>query len=172
MLRIAASERERMRAHKLARDRRRRQARVPVFPYFPRLSEDRYVLRARMSLCSRSRPRQHQTVRGAMRSAAASVSNRNGAPACRNRIFLHRHHHILVVETFRTRASARESRRESSDSAYANRLGVRCRAASSALRSRLADWLCRRSTSSPDPRTSPTCRASFSPAPPCRDWPR
>ena len=89
---------------------------------------------------------------------------------CRNRIFLHRRHHIFVVETLRKRASALESRRESSDSARVIRLGVRRRAASSAPRSPLADWLCRRSTSSPDPRTSPTFRASFSPAPPCRDW--
>ena len=114
----------------------------------------------------------HQTVRRAMRSPSAGVSNRNDALARRNRIFLHRCHHIFVVETLRTRASPPESRRESSDSGVLIRLAVRRRAASSAPRSLLADWLCRRSTSSPDPRTSPTSRASFSPAPPCRDWPR
>ena len=48
----------------------------------------------------------HQTVRRAMRSPSAGVSNRNDALARRNRIFLHRCHHIFVVETLRTRASA------------------------------------------------------------------
>jgi hypothetical protein len=103
---------------------------------------------------------------------SASVPNRNGARARRNRIFLHRRHHIFVVQTLRTWALARESPRESRDSARLIRLGVRGRAASSGPRSPLADWLCRRSTSSPDPRTNPTSRASFSPAPPCRDWPQ
>jgi len=106
------------------------------------------------------------------RSRSASVSNRNGAHARRNRIFLHRRHHIFVVQTLRTWASARESLRESSESARLIRLKVRSRAASSVPRSPLADWLSRRSTSSPDPRTSPTFRASFSPVPPSRDWPR
>ena len=48
--------------------------------------------------------------------AATSVSNRNGAHADRNRIFLGRHHHIFVAETLQPPTSPRESRRESSDS--------------------------------------------------------
>jgi hypothetical protein len=51
------------------------------------------------------------------RSGSASVSNRNGARACRNRIFLHRRDHIFVVERLQTRAMTHESLRESSDSA-------------------------------------------------------
>ena len=63
--------------------------------------------------------------------------------------------------------------------AVANRLNLRSRigcfrrqAFVSAPRSRPADWPCRRSTSSPGRRTSPTCRASPSPARPCPDWRR
>jgi len=46
------------------------------------------------------------------------------------------------------------------------------RVASSALRSPPAGWPCRRSPSSPGPRTSQACRASSSPVRPCRDWRR
>ena len=47
----------------------------------------------------------HKRVRRAMRWSSAGVSNRNAALACRNRIFLHRCHHIFVAETLRMRAS-------------------------------------------------------------------
>jgi hypothetical protein len=61
----------------------------------------------------------------AARSVAARVSNRNGANARRNRIFLHRRHHIFVVATLQTRADSLETRCESSDSPLLIRLEVR-----------------------------------------------
>jgi hypothetical protein len=117
---------------------------LPIFPWYLRGSrghERAQVLVVAQLVQAR------QTVRGAMRLDAASVSNRNGAHAYRNRIFLHRRHHIFVVETLQTRARSLETRRESSDSAQVIRLAVRRRAASSAPRSPLAGWLCRQSTS-------------------------
>jgi hypothetical protein len=123
---------------------------------------------ARLLICA-NQSQASQTLREAKRSPAASVSNRNGAHAGRNRIFLHRRYHIFVVGPLQTRAPAHESHCESSDSARLIRLEVRRLASSSALRSPLADWLCRRSTSSPDRRTSPTSRAWSSPVPPYRD---
>ena len=48
----------------------------------------------------------------------------------------------------------------------------RCRVCSSASRSPLADWPCRRMTSSPGRRTSRSAAASPGPARPCPDWRR
>jgi hypothetical protein len=117
---------------------------LPIFPWYLRGS--RRHERAQVLVVAQL-VQARQTVRGAMRLGAASVSNRNGAHAHRNRIFLHRRHHIFVVETLQTRARSLETRRESSDSAQVIRLAVRRRAASSAPRSPLAGWLCRWSTS-------------------------
>ena len=117
---------------------------LPIFPWYLRGS--RRHERAQVLVVAQL-VQARQTVRGAMRLDAASVSNRNGAHAHRNRIFLHRRHHIFVVETLQTRARSLETRRESSDSAQVIRLAVRRRAASSAPRSPLAGWLCRWSTS-------------------------
>jgi hypothetical protein len=49
---------------------------------------------------------------------------------------------------------------------------LRCRASLSGDRSRPADWLCRRTASSPGQRTSRRVAALLSPARPCPDWPR
>src|SRR5271168_2997816 len=57
------------------------------------------------------------------------------AHAARDRIFLHRRHHIFVVGTLQTRTHPLETRRESSDSRQVIRLRVRRRGASSAPRS-------------------------------------
>jgi hypothetical protein len=51
-----------------------------------------------------------------------------------------------------------------------DRAAFRCRVWISADRSPTADWPCRRTTSSPDRRTSRSTPASPWPAPPCRDW--
>ena len=129
--------------------------------------------RERAQLLIRAKPSQaSQALREAKRLPPASVSNRNDAQAVRNRIFLHRRYHIFVVWPLQTRGSARESRCDLSDSARLIRFEVRRQAASSALRSPLGDWLCPRSTSSPDRRTSPTFRASIVPARPSPDWQR
>ena len=69
----------------------------------------------------------HATTREATAFAAMSVSNRNGAHAHRNRIFLGRHHHIFVAETLRSPTSPRESHPESSDSLRMIRSSVICR---------------------------------------------
>jgi hypothetical protein len=155
-----------------ARSGARAPAPIPALPLFSAYFRGSMQSSARKSSYSRNCSQAPLTVRRAMRLAAAGVSNRNGARTHRNRIFLHRRHHIFVVGTLQTRATALETRRESSDSAQVIRFGVRRRAAFSTPRSPLADWLCRRSTSSPDPRTSPTSRASIWPVPPSPDWPR
>jgi hypothetical protein len=130
-----------------ARSRAHTRMQTPALPIFPRhLRGSRRHERAQVLVVAQL-VQARQTVRDAMRLDAASVSNRNDAHAHRNRIFLHRRHHIFVVETLQTRAHSLETRRESSDSAQVIRLAVRRRAAFSAPRSLLAGWLCRRSTS-------------------------
>ena len=68
--------------------------------------------------------------------------------------------------------SNRANRRNRSDSIRASELAFRARACSSVARSRPADSLSRRSTSSPARRTSRAWWASPSPVRPCRDWRR
>ena len=157
---------------KQARRWRRLRTSIPALPIFCAYLRGSQWMSARTFSYSLSSPEPDRIVRQATPLPPASVSNRNGAHARRNRIFLHRHHHIFVVGALQTRASAHETRHESSDSAQVIRLEVRRRAASSAPRSPLADWLCHWSTSSPDPQTSPASPASSSPVPPCRGWPR
>jgi hypothetical protein len=56
------------------------------------------------------------------RPANAGVSNRNAAYSLRDRIFLHRHHHVFVVGTLQPRTTALETGPESSDSAHVSRI--------------------------------------------------
>ena len=95
---------------------------IPDFPiYCASLRDSRLPVQepsSRWRNCANT----HATTREATAFAATSVSNRNGAHAHRNRIFLGRYHHIFVAWTLQASTSPRESRRESSDSLRVIRL--------------------------------------------------
>jgi hypothetical protein len=89
---------------------------VPALPIFCAYLRGSRRMSARTRSCSVNRSQAHQTTRRATRLPPLSVSNRNGAHAHRNRIFLHRHHHIFVAGTLQARTATLETRCESSDS--------------------------------------------------------
>jgi hypothetical protein len=94
----------------------------PGLPIYIRRLRESWLLVQEQLVALTNWSRARKTTRKATALAARSVSNRNGAHADRNRIFLGRRHHIFVAETLQQPTSPRESRRESSDSRRVIRL--------------------------------------------------
>jgi hypothetical protein len=110
-----AATRVKARATQARRDARVR-ALVPALPIFSAHLRGSRQMSARPRSCWWNRSQTHRTVRRATRLPPPSVPNRNGAHAHRNRIFLHRHHHIFVAGTLQARTATLETPRKSSDS--------------------------------------------------------
>jgi len=84
------------------RSSQRKFERFPLYPDIPRFSKDLDQSRADGSRRLRNSRQARKRVREATPSIAANVSNRNGAHAHRNRIFLRGRHRIFVAKTLQS----------------------------------------------------------------------